>query len=96
MGRATGNQASVQVPFSLALAMAPRTPRRLMLRMPEALTRRVDPTVLLRNVEALLEQVRVETTLGPAVGVGNVVSDHHFLTGQLANAAHGECFPWFV
>ena len=39
---ATGwNQASVQVPFSFALLMAPRTPRRLMLRMPEALTRRV-------------------------------------------------------
>ena len=37
-----------------------------MLRMPEALTVG-HPTVLLRNVEALLEQVRVETTLGPAV-----------------------------
>ena len=32
--------ASVQVPFSLAFEIAPNTPKRLMLRIPDALTRK--------------------------------------------------------
>ena len=47
------------------------------------------PAVFLWNEETLPLKVGVETTLGAALGVGNVVSDHHLLTGQLTNAAHG-------
>ena len=47
-----------------------------------------NPSVLLDKIKLAGKQIRVETPLNPPVGMGNMIPNHHRLSGYLTKSRH--------